>query len=159
VIILVFVAYNRLEKRKRANISKKFKTFSESFDLSQKNMRAVPRITVPDSLDVILTLTDDDYRGFKGRALDMSFTGFSVKPDFPLKRLPVDSLVKNVLVVTPINTFAVKEMKTVRIDHHIEKRLMAFHILQIDEDQFDNLKKFMAYLDEFLKKSIRENAT
>ncbi len=157
VVVLVFILYVRMEKKKKENISQKFRTFSENYELTQKNMRTVPRTAVPDTLDVVLTLTDNDFFGLKARALDVSLTGFSVKPDFPLKRLPANSLVKNILVVTPINTFAVKEMKTVRIDHHIEKRLMAFQIRQIDEDQFENLKQFMAYLDEFLNKSDHED--
>jgi hypothetical protein len=116
----------------------------------------VPRVVVPDSLEVILTLTDNEYFGLKAVVMDMSLSGFSAKPDFPLKRLPLDTIVKNVLVVTPINTFVVKEMQTVRIDHQIDKRLMAFHIEKIDEDQFDNLKQFIAHLDEFLKKKKEE---
>ncbi|MCP5054023.1 MAG: hypothetical protein GY940_43040 [bacterium] len=157
VIVIVFAVYIATEKKKRKTITNNFRVFSENYKAGRENLRTVPRVSVPDTLDVILTLTDNDYFGLKARALDMSLSGFSVKPDFPLKRLPVNALIKNVLVVTPINTFAVKEMKTVRIDHHIEKRLMAFHIHQIDEDQFDFLKQFMSYLDEFLKKSAEEN--
>jgi Tfp pilus assembly protein PilE len=156
VVISVFVIYIKSEKKKKKTISKEFRTFAENYQMSQNNMRAVPRITIPDSLDVVLTLTDNDYFGLRAYALDMSLSGFSVKPDFPLKKLPMNILVKNVLVVSTINTFAVKEMKTVRIDHHIEKRVMAFHITQIDEDQFENLKTFMTYLDEFLKKGNSE---
>lgn len=156
VIILVIVVYQVLEKRKRKIVRKKFRNFTASYKLTQKNMRAVPRVVVPDNLEVILTFTDSAFFGLKAYALDMSLSGFSVKPDFPLKRLPVDSVVKNVLVVTPINTFVVKEMKTIRIDHQSGKRLMAFHIESIDEDQFDNLKQFMTYLDEFLKEIQEE---
>jgi len=156
VIVLVIMIYQVLEKRKRIMVRKQFRNFTASHKISQKNMRAVPRVVVPDRLDVILTFTDTEYFGLKAFAIDMSLSGLSVKPDFPLKRLPVDTVVKNVLVVTAINTFVVKEMKTVRIDHQAGKRLMAFHIESIDEDQFDNLKKFMTYLDEFLKEIKEE---
>jgi hypothetical protein len=157
VIAVVFSIYIATEKKKRKSIRKNFRTFSENFQLSQENLRAVPRVKVPDSLEVTLALTDDEYFGLKASVLDMSLSGFSVKPDFPLKRLPMNALIKNILVSTPLNSFAIKEMKSVRIDHHIEKRLMAFHIVHIDEDQFQILKDFMSYLDEFLKKGIKND--
>jgi hypothetical protein len=155
-IILVITVYQITEKKKKKEIKKKFRNFSESYKISKKNLRAVPRIVLPSALEAILTFTDDDYFGLKAFVNDMSLSGFSVKPDFPLKRLPVNTVIKNTLVVTPINTFVVKEMKSVRIDHQIDKRLMAFYIQSIDEDQFDNLKQFIAYLDEFLKKKKEE---
>jgi len=156
LMVIVSIIYLILEKKKKKKIVNKFKKFSEDHQVTKKNLRAVPRIAVPASLEVILTLTDDEFFGLKARALDMSLSGFSVKPGFPLKKLPLNKIIKNVLVVTPINTFAVKEMKTVRIDHQIDKRLLAFHIESIDEDQFENLKHFMTYLDEFLRKKDEE---
>lgn len=156
LIVLVIIVYQVLEKRKRKMVRKKFRDFTASHKIAQKNLRAVPRVVIPDKLEVILTLTDTDFFGLKAFAIDMSLSGFSVKPDFPLKRLPVDTVVKNVLAVTPINTFVVKELKTIRIDHQTGKRLMAFHIEAIDDDQFQNLKQFMTYLDEFLKESQEE---
>ncbi len=157
LILLVIVIYVYLEKKKKAVISKNFKSFSENYQSSQKNLRAVPRVNIPEAIEVLMTLTDSDFFGLRARIIDMSLSGFSVKPDFPLKKLPLNMKVNNVLVVTPINTFAVKEMKTIRIDHHFEKRLMAFHIQQIDVDQFENLKRFMGHLDEFQHKNHLSN--
>lgn len=150
VVVGVIIVYQVLESRKKKAMQQKFRSFSDNYKISKKNLRAVPRAIIPSSLDVILTLTDDEFFGLKARALDISLSGFSVKPEFPLKKLPLDATIKNVLVVTPINTFVIKEMKPVRIDHHIDKRIMAFHILKIDEDQFENLKQFINYLDEFM---------
>jgi hypothetical protein len=159
LIVIVTIIYIILEeKRKKKNVTRRFRKFSEAHKVTKKNLRAVPRVTVPGALEVILTLTDNEYFGLKARALDMSLSGFSVKPDFPLRKLPLNAVIKNVLVITPINTFVIKEMKTVRIDHQIEKRLMAFHIENVDEDQFENLQQFMAYLDEFLRKKDEEEA-
>ncbi len=159
LIVIVTIIYIILEKIKKKNVTGKFKKFSENHKVSKKNLRAVPRVRVPRSLEVILTLTDKEYFGLKARALDLSLTGFSVRPDFPLRKLPLKAVLKNVAVSTPINTFVIKEMKTVRIDHQIEKRLMAFHIEKVDEDQFENLQQFMAYLDEFLRKKNEDAAT
>jgi hypothetical protein len=159
LIVFVTIIYLILEKKKKKNATRRFRKFSEDHTLTRKNLRAVPRVTVPVDLEVNLTLTDNEYYGLKARALDLSLSGFSVKPDFPLRKLPLNAVLKNVLVTTPINTFVIKEMKTIRIDHQIEKRLMAFHIENIEEDQFENLQQFMAYLDEFLRKSDEEEAT
>jgi hypothetical protein len=157
LIVIVIIFYMVMERRKRQNIRKSFREFSAAHKVTKKNLRAVPRVTVPGALEVVLTLTDNPYFGLKACALDMSLSGFSVKPDFPLRKLPLDTILNNVLVVTPINTFVIKEMKTVRIDHQVDRRLMAFHIESIDEDQFENLKQFMNYLDEFLRKKNEES--
>jgi hypothetical protein len=159
LVVTVTIIYIILEKIKKKNVTGKFRKFSENHKLNRKNLRAVPRVRVPRSLEVILTLTENEYFGLKARVLDLSLSGFSVRPDFPLRKLPLNAVLKNVLVITPINTFVIKEMKTIRIDHQIERRLMAFHIENVDEDQFENLQQFMAYLDEFLRKKDEAAAT
>ena len=154
IVMLIFlglVLYFFLEKKRKKDTSKKFRIFSENIRLTKKGVRTVPRIAVPDSLDVELVFTGNQYKGLKAHVVDMSLSGFCVKPDFSMKKLPLHTLLTDTRVVTPVSTFTVKAMKTVRIEQHKEKRLIAFHIEKIAEDQFDSLKKFMAYLDKFLK--------
>ena len=158
VVAGVIIIYNKLEKKKKKSITSSFRAFSETYKTNRQNMRAMPRMILPEQLDVILTLTDDKYFGLVARATDISLTGFSVRPDFPLKKLPLKASIKNVLVVTPINTFAVKEMNSVRIDHYLDKRLLAFHIRKIDDDQLENMKQFMTYLHEFMKSREAEES-
>jgi c-di-GMP-binding flagellar brake protein YcgR len=152
VIVLIAIIYIFQEKKKKKRIKKKFKQFTKNHKLSREEMRTVPRISIPEAMDIILTLTDNDYFGLKAHTLNMSLTGFAVKPDFPLKKLPLNIVIKNAEVATPINTFVIREMKAIRIDHQVDKRLIAFHIEKIDGDQFEKLKTFMTYLDNFLKK-------
>ncbi|MCP4216716.1 MAG: hypothetical protein GY765_18845 [bacterium] len=149
VVIFLHVAS---ENKKKAALKKKFRKFSSNYKMSRKDLRLVPRISIPDLMEVVLTLTDNDYFGLKAHALDISLSGFSVKPDFPLKKLPIEAHIKNVLVQTPINSFVIKEMKAVRIEHQVQKRLMAFHIADVDADQMELLQTFMAYLEGFLEK-------
>ncbi len=156
LIIIVSLVHIFLERKKKKNFTRRFKTFSERQTAAKKNLRAVPRVHLPSTLEVILTLTDDSYFGLKARALDMSLSGFSVKPDFPLRKLSMNAILKNIMVATPINSFNIKEVKTVRIHHQIDKRLLAFQIQSIDEDQFEYLKQFISYLDEFLRKKDEE---
>jgi hypothetical protein len=150
VIVLITFIYIFQEKKKKKKIKKEFKKFTENHQLSKKEMRTVPRISIPESMEVILTLTDNNYVGLKAQILDMSLTGLGVRPDFPLKKLPLNIIIKNTSVSTPINSFIIREMQAIRIDHQVDKRLIAFHIEKIDGDQFENLKTFMTYLDSFL---------
>ena len=87
LIVIVTIIYFILEKRKKKNVTRRFRKFSEDHIITRKNLRAVPRVTVPSDLEVILILTDNEYLGLKARALDLSLSGFSVKPDFPLRKL------------------------------------------------------------------------
>ena len=151
LIILGGVIYLAREKQKKNEIKQKFKKFSKDHRLPKKEMRAVPRITIPDAMEVILTLTDDAFFGFKSRAVDMSLSGFAVIPDFPARKLSVNTSLQNVLVATPINTFVVRELKTIRMDQRPGKQLIAFHIEKVDGDQFEYLKTFIVYLDTFMK--------
>lgn len=153
VILLITSVNISREKKKKKEIKRKFREFTDSYRLSKKELRTVPRIAIPDSMEVILALTDKDYFGLKAHAIDMSLSGFAVRPDFPLKKLPLDTCLENVLVITPINTFIVQMVKIIRLEHHVDKRLLAFHIERIDGDQFEIHKTFMAYLDTFLKKN------
>lgn len=152
VILLIALVSSAREKKKKREIKKKFKKFTENTHLSKRELRTVPRIAIPDSMEIIITLTDRDYFGLKAHAVDMSLSGFAVKPDFPLKKLPQDICLENVLAVTPINSFVIGMIKNVRLEHQMDKRLLAFHIEKIDGDQFEILKTFIAYLDHFLKK-------
>jgi hypothetical protein len=147
------VIYRSREKNKKKEIRNKFRKFTENTRLSKKELRTVPRISIPETVEIVLTLTDNEYFGLKAYAVDMSLSGFAVKPDFPLKKLPMDTYLKNVIVVTPINRFVIDMIRTVRLEHQVDKRLLAFHIEQIDGDQFEILKNFIAYLDTFLKKN------
>ena len=151
-IILIAIIYIFNEKKKKKKIKSKFKQYTKSHKLSREELRTVPRISIPEAMDITLTITGNDYFGLTAHTLDMSLTGFAVKPDFPLKKLPLNMIIKNAKVVTPINTFVIREMKAIRIDDRMDKRLIAFHIEKIDGEQFEKLKTFMSHLDHFLKK-------
>ncbi len=151
VIGIVFWAYYLAEKRKKEKIRDSFKSFSEKKKIKQEDLRSVPRTILPELLNIVLTLTDESYFGLKSLAIDISETGFSVKPDFPLRKLPVNAVLNNVLVRTPINEFVIDKIKTIRYEHEIKKRLLAFEIIAIDENQKNKMLIFMNYLDNYMK--------
>ncbi len=74
-----------------------------------------------------------------------------------MKKLPLNVVLKQVLVVTPINQFRVAELKLVRIEHRIKNNFLAFFIERINEDNFEELKVFLKYLDEFLTHDSKKN--
>ncbi len=161
IFILIFIAiivgllmiYSFMEKKKKKAIRKKFKRFTESYEFSKKDLRNVKRLKIPQRLYVILTLTDNEYFGLKSKAIDISLKGFAVKPDFPLKLLPLNLILNNVLVSTPINNFVIKRIKSVRTEHQIKKRLLAYEIIEIEETQKRELEKFVLYLSKYLKRN------
>ena len=153
VIITVLIIYGLREKKKKKDIRKNFRRFTESYQFSKNDLRKVKRIKIPNRLNVILTLTDNEYFGLKAKAIDISLKGFAVKPDYPLKLLPINTILNNVLVSTPINNFVIKRMKAVRTEHQIKKRLLAYEIVEIEENHKKELEKFVLYLDKYLNKN------
>ena len=151
LIVLLGMLYMVSERKKKKNLKREFKSFSDSYDLPETDLRAVPRITIPESLEVTLTIRNGKYPILKAYVSDMSLSGFSVRPDFPSKQLSPHSIIENAEVNSPVNNFKIKELKTVRIERNMGRRQAAFHIKSIECDQFDELKKFITYLDEFLK--------
>lgn len=151
LIVLLALLFFLVERRRKRNLKKKFRRFSEDWDLSQKEMRAVPRITIPASLEVMVIFSRGKHTDLRARVVDMSLSGLLAEPTFPLRRLPLHAAVTEARLVTPVNAFTIKEMKTVRVERQVAGRMVAFHFESIAGDQFDELKKFMAYLDRFLK--------
>lgn len=150
IIGVIFWAYFS-EKKKKEKIRESFKSFSKKKKLKNEDLRSVPRLEIPYLLTVFLTLTDEPFFGLKAAAIDISETGFSVKPDFPLRKLPIDTILNNVLVKTPINNFTIEKMKTVRYEYEIKKRVLAFKIITIEKSQKNKMLIFMNHLDKYLK--------
>ncbi len=151
IVVIVIVIYLVFEKKKKDKIKKEFKEFTSNFSLSNKDLRTVPRISIPNSLEVILTFSYGKHKELKSYAVNMSLSGIAVKLDFSLKKLPLNATLENVSVKTPINNFIIKELKQVRIESRAENKLLAFKIVDISEDQFEELKSFMSFLYKFLK--------
>jgi len=151
IVVIVMVIYLIFEKKRKDKIKKEFKEFTTNFSLSDKDLRTVPRISIPESLEVIITFSCGKYEGLKSHAIDMSLSGIAVRPDFSLKKIPLNATLENVLVKTPVNNFSIRELKQARTENRAGKKLMAFNIVSIDEDQFEELKIFMSFLYKFLK--------
>jgi hypothetical protein len=150
VLTLLVAAYRVLEKRRRREILSRFRKFNESRPAPASEMRVGERLVVPEALQAEVTLTDGAWFGLKGRIVNVSTGGFGVKPDFPLKKVPLGTRLDNVLVNTPGTRFVVRRARTVRIEHQVQKRLIGLQILAIDEEQNRELLGFMNQLQEFL---------
>ncbi|MCK4943632.1 MAG: hypothetical protein KAS65_08640 [Candidatus Aminicenantes bacterium] len=157
LLILLMVFFRIHEKRKKKEIKEKFKTFRSEHDLEKNNLRAIPRILIPESIDVFLNLSEEPFSRLKASVIDISLTGILAESRFSLKKLPLNVVLKQVLVVTPINQFRVAELKLVRKEHRIKNNFLAFFIERINEDHFEELKVFLKYLDEFLTHDSKKN--
>lgn len=149
--ILLVILYLLIERRGKKQAGLKFRHFSHNFENAWPEMRAVPRITIPDSLEVLITFDNGQSKRLKATVADISLSGLRIKPGFSPRKLSVSTAITNAQVITPVNTIGIKEMKTVRVDRYQGKQLFALHILGIEGEQFEELKKFMGYLDKFLR--------
>lgn len=152
MILLGIVLLQRWEMRRKIQIKKSFRQYSMENNLTYKDVRAVPRVLIPENLDVLLLFSGQKNSSHKALVMDVSLSGFATRLSFGTRKVPLNEEFEDVLVETPINSFRVKRLKAVRIEPRIEKRMMAFQIVDIDEDQFAELKSFMAHLNNFLKK-------
>ena len=145
-IVMVFL----LDRWHRRRVRRVFKSFSEQEgNLLNRESRSVPRVSIPDSLDVLFVIRDERWQGRSGRVVDLSLSGLAVEPNFPLKKLPPDVELNHVEVETPINRFILEKVRAVRVEHQIGKRVLAMKILSVSEKDFADLKRFIVYMDAF----------
>lgn len=149
--LLGAIFLQRWEKRRKIQFKKSFKEFSLENSLTFRDLRAVPRVLIPENLDVTITFRSGKYSAQRAFVVDVSLSGFATRLSFGARKIGLNEEFTDVSVETPINTFAVKRLKAVRMEPQMEKRMMAFHIMDIDENQFAELKTFMAHLNKFLK--------
>lgn len=151
LIILFIILYHRFEKHRTTKIRNRFRVFSQSNTLNKQDFRAVPRLAIPESLMVSISFFDSTQQEFKGILTNLSFSGFAMRPNFPLKKIFLNAVFYNVKLCTPINEIIIASISLIRINHYLGRRLIAFHIDKIKEEQFDELKRFTAYLNKFLQ--------
>ncbi len=145
-IIMVYL----LDRWQRRRIRRIFKKFSEREGARlNKESRSVPRVSIPDSLDVLFTIGDERWKGRGGRVADLSLSGLAVEPGFPLKKLPADVELENLEVETPLNSFVLEKVRAVRVEHQLGRRVLAFKILAVSERDFSELRRFIVYMDAF----------
>lgn len=157
LVILLILLFRIHEKRKRKDLKEKFKSFITSHKLEENDLRAVPRILVPESIGITLNLPTGPTTPLKAAVLDISLTGISAQPRFSLKKLPQDVILKGAVVSTPVNNFCIAELKLIRKEYRMKSSFMAFHIVRIEADQFEKLQFFLTYLDKFLSHDHKKN--
>lgn len=152
IFVLTIITILVLDRWNRRRVKRIFRSFSEK-EASRLNResRSVPRVSVPGPLDVFFHIQDERWKNRSGRVMDLSLAGLAVEPDFPLKKLPPDIELGDILVETPINRFMIEKVRAVRVEHQISKRILAFKILSVSEENFAEMKRFIIYLDAFAK--------
>jgi hypothetical protein len=150
LVALVIVTYAFFELRHKRSIRKKFRKFADTHRLPQIEMRSMPRISIPESLRVFLTLTGGNFSGLKTQVLDISAAGFAVRPLFPPKKLPLNASFSGGVVHTPINRFTIRKIKSVRLENRLLGQTLGMQIETMDEGELREMIRFIAYLKEFL---------
>lgn len=151
LLALAMAGHLAMERRRRERIRRHFRRFNPPGPKPGSELRGGERLAVPAALHASVTLTDGEWFGLHGRITDISATGLGIKPDFPLKRVPLDVVLNNVLVNTPLNHFVIRQARTVRIEHQVQKRLLGLQLLAVDDDQRCELQRFQEHLHAFLR--------
>ncbi len=146
LIIGIFILYERKKKKKD---TLRFKEFSSSYKITEKDLRSVPRVLIPDNINVSVKLSEKEYSGVKGRVVDLSLSGLRVSFKSPFKAIPEDQIFNNITITSPISKISVKSLKIVRIENSVKKVVFALYIREIDEDGYKELKNTMIYFEKF----------
>ena len=150
LIAIVILTYIFFEFRHRRSIWKNFRKYAENHNLPQTEMRSMPRVSIPDTLKVFLTLTGGNFAGRKAQVLDISAAGFGVRACFPPNKLSLNSSIPGAVIHTPINHFVIKEIKSVRLENRLRGQTLGIQIEAMDEEEFKEMIRFITYLREFL---------
>jgi len=140
-----------LEKKRGRKITTRFREFSKKYKITEKDLRSVPRILIPDNINVSVKLSEKQYIRLKGKIVDMSLSGFRVSFRSPFKAIPEDQIFRDVVIVTPLNRIGIKSLKIVRIENSIKKVIFALYIKDINEKDYTDLKNTMIYFEKFSK--------
>ena len=139
------------EKRKGRKITTRFREFSKKYKITEKDLRSVPRILIPENINVSVKLSEKPYARLKGKVVDMSLSGFRVSFKSPFKVIPDDQIFRNVTIITPLERIFIKSIKIVRIENSVKKVIFALYIKDIDENDYTELKNTMIYFEKFSK--------
>jgi len=139
------------ERRKGERVTIRFREFTKKYKITEKDLRSVPRILIPDNIRVGVKLGEKEYSRLKGKVVDMSLSGFRVSFRSPFKTIPEDQIFRDIVVVTPLNRIKIKSLKIVRIENSVKKVIFALYVKEIEEKDYTDLKNIMIYFEKFSK--------
>ncbi len=153
VLIAIFL-YVFFEYWGKRALRTKFKKFIESHQMPDADMRAMPRVSVPEALKVEMVLKDPEFGNLKAHVTDISMAGFGLTAASHLKKISLNQTLRNTQVLTPLGPFTVKEIKAVRSEANLNGHRLGIQIVAIDEEHFQQMSAFVIYLKEFLYHAI-----
>lgn len=139
------------ERKRGRKIINKFREFSGKYKITEKDLRSVPRILIPETINVGVKLSEKEYSRLKGNVVDMSLSGLRVSFRAPFRAIPEDQIFRKVILVTPLNRININSLKIVRIENSVKKIIFALYIKEIDEKDYTDLKNIMIYFERFSK--------
>jgi len=148
--ILAGWGYRVFERRKKMSVSRQFKDFQAEHPHVVADMRTVPRIGIPETMDVVLTFRDARQRERRAVVIDISMNGMASEPRFSLRRVRLPLILEDARVQTPINHFHIRRLKMVRMGRATNQKVLGFAFEDVEAEQFEELKSFMTYLNRFL---------
>ncbi len=150
LIVVIIIIYIYFERKKQQKLRQKFLKFSSTYQISVVEKRFSQRMPIPQFLNTEIMFTEGDYFGLRGTVIDISDSGLAIKPDFPLKKIPLQKTFENVILHTPLADIVLKKISSVRIEHQQNKRLLGLQIAELSQDQQEKFLSFLHYLRGFL---------
>jgi len=139
------------EKNKGKRVTNRFREFTGRYKITEKDLRSVPRVLVPENINVGIKLSEKEYARLRGKVVDMSLSGFRVSFKSPFKAIPDDQVFRDVTIITPLHPVSVRALKIVRIENSVKRVIFALYIKDIDETAYSELKNIMIYFEKFSK--------
>lgn len=151
LFLIVLSGFIFLDRNKKKSVKKKFKEFSSRMRLRVDNMRAVPRVKIPESLEVFLKFSEEGYKKLKVKVVDLSLSGLRANLSYRVRKFPETMNFQNTIIVTPAGKIQIGSMNIVRIESTVKKGIIAFRFKNVKEEQFEILKNTISNIKNFSK--------
>jgi len=149
--LFILSGFFLFEKNKKRIGRIKFKNLNSKILHRNRDMRAVPRVIIPDSLEVFLRFSEVDYKRLRIKIIDLSMSGLRANYNYKVKNFPETMSFKDAKIVTPAGKVTINSMNVVRIESMIKKGIIAFKFKDIDGEQFEILKNTISDIRTFSK--------
>ena len=149
-VFLVFLAgLIFFDKNGKISAKKRFRALSSKLIDRSSDMRSVPRIAVPEQLEIFLRFSEESYKRMKIKVVDLSLAGLRANFNYRVRRFPDSMSFKDAAIVTPSAKIKINSINVTRIESQVKKGIIAFRFKDMDENQFELLKKTISDIREF----------
>lgn len=149
VFLIFLLGLIFLDKNRKSSAKKRFRDLGHKLMDRSSDMRSVPRISVPEQLEIFLRFSEESYKRMKVKVVDLSLSGLRANFNYRVRRFPDSMSFKDASIVTPTEKIKINSVNVTRIESQVKKGIIAFRFKDMDENQFELLKKTISDIREF----------